>query len=197
MSTNTSAHAGSALCQDCGICCTGAIFEHVSFNNNELRHLKVDPVKKTDKQKQALPHPCQFLEGPSCGIYPDRPSNCRAYSCETRRQVLNGELSLDEGQRIVTELKELFDQLYPLADKLLGADLKQVGFRAFCRKFLSRMERKISDGVLPDTAERETIQLCFEAIKLIDRHFRKTSRLGSFAQLIMSVDYLEKTQDPD
>jgi len=46
--------------------------------------------------------------------------------------------------------------------------------------------------MLPSEVEQKTVTLCFEIIKIIDRHFRKTSRLNTYARLVISIDHLNE-----
>lgn len=186
----STAHDASNLCQQCGLCCTGVLFEYVSFGEHELQSVELGSYKMKESGKQSLPHPCQFLDGTSCGIYVDRPSRCRSYACISRQQVLNGEKVLDEGSALITEIQTLLMQLVPIAQEVSGQDYRDVGFRKFCEKFIKSIETKLNKEIMPTELEQQVVTLCFEIVKIIDRHFRKTSRLNKFAQLVTGIDYL-------
>lgn len=180
----------SQLCQECGLCCTGLLFEYVSFSDQELKNVKLGSYKTKESGKRSLPHPCQFLDGTTCGIYIDRPSRCRSYACISRQQVLNGEKGLEEGRARVTDIQHLLDQLVPISKQVSGDDFRDIGFRKFCEKFIKTIERKLNKDIMPSEQEQKAVLLCFEIVKIIDRHFRKTSRLNKFAQLVTGIDYL-------
>lgn len=180
----------SQLCQECGLCCTGLLFEYVSFSDQELKNVKLGSYKTKESGKRSLPHPCQFLDGTTCGIYIDRPSRCRSYACISRQQVLNGEKGLEEGRAHVTDIQNLLDQLVPISKQVSGDDFRDIGFRKFCEKFIKTIERKLNKDIMPSEQEQKAVLLCFEIVKIIDRHFRKTSRLNKFAQLVTGIDYL-------
>ena len=190
--TNTAQDA-SNLCQQCGLCCTGLLFEYVSFKEHELQNVDVGAYKMNKPGKRALTHPCQFLDGTSCGIYIDRPSKCRSFACISRQKVLNGTIALDEGNSVVAEIQGLLLQLASIGEETPGLDYQTIGFRKFCEKFAKSIDKKLNKGTLPTETEQKVVSLCFEIIKIIDRHFRKTSRLNKYAQLVTNIDYLAES----
>lgn len=190
MQEMTTAHDASNLCQQCGLCCKGLLFEYVSFGERELKNVEVGAFKVKESGKKALPHPCQFLDGTSCGIYADRPSRCRSFACISRQQVLNGEKTLDQGSVIVAEVQRLLAQLGSIGDEAPDVDYRTVGFRKFCEKFAKSIDKKLNKRNMPTETEQKVVSLCFDIIKIIDRHFRKTSRLNRYAQLVTGIDYL-------
>ena len=190
MESMSTAHDASKLCQQCGLCCTGLLFEYVSYRENELQNIEVINPKVREPGKLTFSHPCQFLDGTSCSIYLDRPSKCRSYACVSRQQVLNGEKTLDQGEAIVDEIQNLLRKLVPLSKEVTGRSFHDIGFRKFSEKFAKSIERKLRKGEVPSQLEKEAVTLSFDIIKIIDRHFRKTSRLNKFAQLITGIHYL-------
>lgn len=193
MEKTTTAQDASQLCQQCGLCCTGLLFEYVSFGERELQNVEVGAYKVKEPGKRSLPHPCQFLEGTACGIYVDRPSKCRSFACISRQHVLNGTKTLDEGSAVVTETQALLAQLASIGQKTSDLDYRSIGFRKFCEKFAKSVEKKLNKGIMPTEVEQNVVLLCFEIIKIIDRHFRKTSRLNKYAQLVTGIDYLAES----
>lgn len=190
MEKTSTAHDASNLCQQCGLCCTGLLFEYVTFRDEELQNVELGSYKVKEPGKRSLPHPCQFLDGTSCGIYIDRPARCRSYACVSRQQVLNGEKALDECSARVVEIQDLLEQLVPISQEVSGKDYRNIGFRKFCEKFIKSIEKKLNKDIMPTQSEQKAIGLCFEIVKMIDRHFRKTSRLNRLAQLVTGIDYL-------
>lgn len=188
---DSTAHDASTLCQQCGLCCTGLLFEYVSFDDRELANVDVTNIRVKEPGKKTLPHPCQFLDGSSCGIYVDRPRKCRSYACTSREQVLNGEKTLEEGRAVVSEIQGLLGELVPLSKDTLGHDYRKTGFRKFAEAFAKSIDKKLRKNVVPSELEQKTVTLCFEIIKIIDRHFRKTSRLNKYAQLATGIDHLK------
>jgi Fe-S-cluster containining protein len=188
----STAHHASTLCQQCGLCCTGLLFEYVSFEDHELGNVDVTNIKVKEPGKKTLPHPCQYLEGTSCGIYIDRPRKCQSFACTSRQRVLNGEMPLKDGSAIVTETQGLLEELIPLSKDTLGRDYRKTGFRKFAAAFAKSIDKKLRNQVMPSEVEQKTVTLCFEIIKIIDRHFRKTSRLNTYAQLVTGIAYLNE-----
>jgi len=197
MENSTTAQDASNLCQQCGLCCTGLLFEYVSFGERELQNVEVGAYKVKEPGKKALPHPCQFLDGTACGIYVDRPSRCRGFACISRQHVLNGSKTLEEGSAVVAEIQALLAQLASIGDEAPGLDYRTIGFRKFCETFAKSIDKKLNKGIMPSGGEQKVVALCFDIIKIIDRHFRKTSRLNKYAQLLTGIDYLaESTKQP-
>lgn len=195
MSNTSTAHDASNLCQQCGLCCTGLLFEYVSYREHELRNVEVINPKVREPGKLTISHPCQFLNGTSCGIYVDRPSKCRGYACTSRQQVLNGEKTLDQGSAIVNQLQLLLADLAPLSMEVTGQNFRNTGFRKFSERFAKSIDKKLRKDEMPTAQEQQTVVLTFEIIKIIDRHFRKTSRLNKFAQLVTGIDYLAEQSE--
>lgn len=194
MDNETTAHAASTLCQQCGLCCAGLLFEHVNFRENELQNIEGVAFKVIEPGKKALPHPCQFLDGTRCSIYVDRPSNCKSFACVARREVLNGKLALNDGAALVQQIKAYLLQLNPIALELTNSSISELGFRDFCAQFIKTMEKKVRNGTLPSQDEQAAVKVCFEAVKIVDRHFRKTRRLNKFADILLSIENLAIAQ---
>ncbi len=75
--------ASEALCLSCGLCCDGSLFWAV-----ELEVADSHPTGTGGDGR--LPQPCQFHQAGACGIYADRPGQCRAFVCRVLQAVLDG-----------------------------------------------------------------------------------------------------------
>jgi hypothetical protein len=88
--------AARELCLRCGLCCNGALFEHVPLEDGEssrLASLGAEPRKVGSRD--VLPQPCACLVETRCTIYPDRPRTCSRFECDMLRAYNRGALSLD------------------------------------------------------------------------------------------------------
>lgn len=98
---------------------------------------------------------------------------------------------------IVAEIHRLLALLSSIGDETPEFDYRTVGFRKFCEKFAKSVDKKLEKGTTPTETEQKLVSVCFDIIKIIDRHFRKTSRLNKYAQLVTGIDYLvESTKQP-
>jgi len=96
------------LCDDCGLCCDGTLFESVAIRANELdgvveRRL---PIVRTS-QGAKMPLPCSALDGVRCAIYGQHPARCQSYRCELVADVDAGRVSLAYARRVIDRVREL------------------------------------------------------------------------------------------
>lgn len=81
MSTARS-EAEAALCTQCGLCCSGAIYDYGLLDDAEVAQVTALGAPLWQGAQQAIALPCHFLEARRCTIYADRPGFCRAYRCK-------------------------------------------------------------------------------------------------------------------
>lgn len=209
-----SAKQSARLCQQCGVCCTGAFFSHVNLTDTDVARLKGTPVKTyTDsKDKPVFDQPCPVLSGTSCSIYDKRPGSCRSYLCKLTRNVLNGQVAYETAVDSVSELKALAIWLHanvPVPAQKVGKNTS-VQKRLSPTAILGAWQGK-PDGVktVPSPKalsvmltnlllyftkqqneaalseqEKNYIAKAFAFAKLCDREFEKTSLLREYSQLV-------------
>ncbi|MEB2313492.1 MAG: YkgJ family cysteine cluster protein [Sorangiineae bacterium] len=87
---------GSALCVECGLCCSGALFDHAPLLDGEVpRALELEmTVEEPPGIGLAFALPCPALDGTRCSAYPDRPAVCGDYSCALLDRYRKGEVTL-------------------------------------------------------------------------------------------------------
>ena len=99
--------AVAQLCPKCGLCCNGVLFGDVELQQgdsaSELRTLGLDLQRK--KKRLAFAQPCSCWDGRHCGIYEDRPVQCRAFACATLQRVQAGELDVAKALGIIRQAK--------------------------------------------------------------------------------------------
>lgn len=90
------------LCQSCGLCCDGTLFQKVLLRPEEL-----EPAKKHGLhvvENKGFLQPCPKLVERSCSIYEHRPSVCKSFTCRlfARHRDEGGPLAarLDAVQRM-------------------------------------------------------------------------------------------------
>ncbi len=103
------ASALSELCQQCGLCCNGALFTFLPVSPQEAARMEAHGARINQRRdgRAALLLPCAALRGTCCSAYPDRPARCREYVCTLGRAVEQGERSLDGATAIVAEAKAM------------------------------------------------------------------------------------------
>ena len=82
--------AGSDLCTQCGLCCTGALHDNAVAQTAEIEQLRSRGFEISSAEKHLFPLPCGFLKGTSCSIYHERPRACSNYRCRLLQEVEAG-----------------------------------------------------------------------------------------------------------
>ena len=100
------------LCTSCGLCCTDALFEYASLDQDEVEHARaagLDVFEGTDGPAFRLA--CPRLEGRCCSIYPVRPRICGAFRCALLRRVDKGKVAVDVALDRVAEVRAHVDKI--------------------------------------------------------------------------------------
>lgn len=103
---NASPHheAAGRLCMDCGLCCSGVLFDIVMLQpGDQAKALKARGLKV--KRGEFFAQPCPALCGTQCTIYEHRPTRCRLFECQQYRQVADGSLPAEEAAARIEEVK--------------------------------------------------------------------------------------------
>ena len=103
----------SALCLACGLCCSGALFDLVPLDADEIAHARALrlPVLQGPHVDGFAP-PCPELHDRACAIYDARrPRMCGAYACATLRAFQAGELAFAPALDRVREGAAIADEL--------------------------------------------------------------------------------------
>lgn len=102
------------LCQSCGFCCDGTLFQKALLRPEEL-----EPARKNGLRVVAdkgFLQPCPKLVERSCSIYEQRPSVCRSFTCRLLAR------HRDEGGPLAARL-EAVERVRELIDVLKGYGL--------------------------------------------------------------------------
>lgn len=117
----------SRLCPACGLCCNGVLFGDVELRRGDdpkaLARLGVALFRKG--RRAAFSQPCSCFDGKLCGIYPDRPSQCRAFECGLLKRVNAGELTAGAALKSIAEMRRRADAVLKLVRELGNADETQ------------------------------------------------------------------------
>jgi hypothetical protein len=105
--------AVSRLCQACGFCCDGTLFDGIPLTEDDV--VLVTRVRlpiSRDGGRPTLRSPCPAHLG-ACTVYESRPSTCRAYQCQLVNRLEEGDLDLAGALLRVERLRALVDAIRP------------------------------------------------------------------------------------
>ena len=90
------------LCQNCGLCCDGTLFQNFSIKKEE--HHLFSP--KNIDSSGSVPQPCEHFDScVGCNIYKNRPSICSVYKCSVIDSFEQGNLSFDDSLEHIQFMK--------------------------------------------------------------------------------------------
>lgn len=109
--------SANLLCKACGLCCSGHLFSWVRLNAPELEQVEklgINVIRDDPRQRGFL-QPCPMWNG-ICNIYdaPEYPKSCGKYKCKVLRQLLDDDISLQDGLSIIQETLALIRKIEPL-----------------------------------------------------------------------------------
>lgn len=105
--------AVSTLCQACGFCCDGTLFDGIFLTASDV--IGVQRVRlplSHDDDCPTLRLPCPAHVG-SCTVYGDRPSTCRTYQCQLVNRLEEGDIDLPGALLRVERVRGLVDAMRP------------------------------------------------------------------------------------
>ena len=119
------------LCLACGLCCNGVLFRDVELQaTDDLETLQklgltIRPSRSASRTPR-FAQPCAALcSGNQCRIYAERPKRCRDFDCGVLKEVIQGELEVDDALRLIrralrhaNRIKSLLRQLGDSAEHL-------------------------------------------------------------------------------
>ena len=96
--------SAAAICESCGLCCSGALFLCVELPLDEVlgaRHCGLD-VRETPTIT-GFPLPCSQYRDRRCAVYEDagRPHVCHSYRCWLLHRYLTGHVTLKHARRMI------------------------------------------------------------------------------------------------
>ena len=114
----------STLCQQCGLCCNGALFTFLPVEPDELERTRALGVKLEARRdgRTAMLLPCRVLKGTCCGVYEQRPARCREYVCELGKALQSGGRPIDAALTIVGEARRQLSELEALLGPKAAGD---------------------------------------------------------------------------
>lgn len=189
MNINTAVDA-SSLCQDCGLCCNGALFSYAQVSSDEKERVEKLGFKiyERSRNKFVFDSPCPKLENSKCTIYQDRPKKCVGYFCRLAKNVVKGAEGLTQAQEIVSSAKREYNWLIENAPNKTSEEKNMLNLRDFLQSFIKIVQLSLEEEKLE--AEYITyVERVFEFLKIIDANFRETSLLTKYASLLQTIHF--------
>jgi uncharacterized protein len=97
------AAADTDLCTQCGLCCSGALFDFGPLDPAEVEAARSNGLAVLEAEgRYGFAQPCPALDGAWCRAYAQRPQTCREFRCKLLRSVEAGDITLTEAESIIT-----------------------------------------------------------------------------------------------
>ena len=98
-----------SVCVECGLCCSGMIFEDVELQDEkEATGMEVMGLEIEEEDGSfLLIQPCNALSGVRCNIYPYRPQCCRTFECYLLKNLQSGHITSKQALKIIHEIRFL------------------------------------------------------------------------------------------
>jgi len=95
------------LCTECGLCCSGVIFEDVELRDvHEASSMEVLGLDVEEEEgRYLLIQPCRALHRRRCRIYTHRPECCRQFECRLLREYQQNKVSREEALALIREVR--------------------------------------------------------------------------------------------
>ncbi len=163
----------SRLCPACGLCCNGVLFGDVELQRGDdgklLAKLGVDLFRKG--RKTAFSQPCSCFDGELCGIYADRPKQCRAFECGLLKRVNAGKLTTDAALKTIAETRRSADGVLKLVRELGNMEETQ----PLNQRYAAVVTQPIDMSVGEAEVERrgELMMAVAKLVQSLERNFRR------------------------
>lgn len=108
-----------ALCQSCGLCCDGSLFNRVPLGVEEQVPEVTLAVVTNERGGRHVPQRCAALTGTVCQVYAQRPLACRRYECLLFGALREGEVSLPDAIEVIRRAQALVAARSPERDDFL------------------------------------------------------------------------------
>jgi hypothetical protein len=155
---------GSALCTNCGLCCTGALHNEAVLEPDEVEYARSIGMTLRTEGRPGFALPCPQLSGSCCSIYAGRPKVCRRFRCGLLEQLDEGSIDIEAASAIVAEARQLFDVVRAQLPERMTIPVARQKNVALPTPGLD------ADG----RASEMRLQLAITALSLfLDRHFRR------------------------
>ena len=174
---------GSALCTQCGLCCTGALHDFAVLEPEETAFARRIGMTLRTEDRPGFALPCPFLANSCCTIYADRPKVCARYKCALLESLEAGTSTLPAALDKVATAKELLGR---------AASLMPDGMTVPIARSINEAP-PASEGDADRRSSQLHLRLAMTSLSLfLDQHFRKSSE-GA----LLLVETIADAPDPE
>lgn len=158
--------AETDLCTQCGLCCSGALFDFGPLAAEEIDQARADGLAVLEAEGEfGFALPCPALDGARCTAYATRPGTCRTYRCKLLRALEAEDISFAEAAERVDEARAMMAALtLQLPPGISVTDLRRMRRRSLT-----------ADDTAPLMAPPHLMIALGMLDLVLDQHFRKTS----------------------
>jgi hypothetical protein len=163
----------SQLCPTCGLCCNGVLFGDVELQRgDDAKRLDALGVELFGKgRKTAFSQPCSCFDGKLCGIYADRPRQCRAFECGLLQRVNAGKLTAGAALKTIAETRRSSDAVLQLVRELGNLDETKPLNQRYADVVAQPMNMSASEAELERRGE--LMMAVARLVKSLERDFRR------------------------
>ena len=144
------------LCLDCGLCCSGVLFDEVRLERGDnpkaltARGLKI-------KKGQWFNQPCTALCGTLCQLYEVRPHRCRKFVCRQFQQAADGTLDYESARLKIEEVKQLVAELEGMLLEGGGGNVRKPLAQRYATALATYPEALASKGLTKAMARLQAV----------------------------------------
>ena len=186
---NTAKQSGE-LCQDCSLCCNGAMYTYITVSRFEAKKLPKLSIKMRDN-KIRMDLPCPYLESGSCSVYTERPKRCRTYTCRLLDKVISGETSFVQAKQITSITKQQVSWLLSkIPDILHRPQYNEMNLRNYLYEIYELFSSRFKNNEHPVFTEAER-NFCLNALdyfKGLAVNFHTSSLLLKYNDLVIKMN---------
>ena len=175
---------GSALCTECGMCCTGALHDFAVLDPDEIDYARSIGMRLRTEGRPGFDLPCPKLSGSCCSIYVDRPKACIQFKCALLGRLDDGLTDFQSATAIAVEARHLLDNVHAHLPDGMSVPMARAMNQA----------PPASNGDPIGRSSEMRLRLAIAALSLfLDRHFRKSSE-GTLLSLEAIADVRPDTE---
>ena len=134
-----------------------------------LVRLVVDLFRKG--RKTAFSQPCSCFDGKLCGIYADRPRQCRAFECGLLKRVGGGKLTFGAALKIIAETRRNADTVLKLVRELGNMEETQPLNQRYAAIIAEPIDMSADEAAVERRGE--LMMAVAKLMETLERNFRK------------------------
>lgn len=158
------------LCQECGLCCNGAIFGDVKLQpGDNAARLKAIGLRLTGAK--SFSQPCSALDDCRCLVYSQRPVYCRRFECLLLQQFQDGKVEETGALRTIQTARDKLRRVQDLF-RVLGNEEEHLPIRERCKRVESGLKRRQPSDAKAGTFGELTLAIHDLNVIISERFYR-------------------------